>query len=317
MPDVKVGTIESWQNPSPILATFRLRPEAGRRFPDYEAGQYFALRREDCRLTRRIVGADGLPRYVTDHDDSGAAKHGRVTHSYSIASAPSETAEKGYLEFYVVLERDELGEPGRLTESIFRSGPAPGGTLTYVNRIVGDFKLVNRGRGVRNVLLVGTGTGLAPFRSMIKQLHGKAAEGDAAGGTRYTLLHTNRTRAELAYHDELLEIERAGYLDFVYIGSVSRPTSGDMQDGGIGRGRANNLLRHALGMPLKEQQDLDDAAAHGQDLAHVRVAVENVTGLALPQHVSAGDLRERLDPASTVILTCGNPGLMADIEFIA
>jgi len=62
MPDVKVGTIESWQNLSPILATFRLRPEAGSRFPDYEAGQYIALRREDCRLTRRIVGADGLPR---------------------------------------------------------------------------------------------------------------------------------------------------------------------------------------------------------------------------------------------------------------
>ncbi|HEY3158436.1 MAG TPA: hypothetical protein VGJ78_05695 [Vicinamibacterales bacterium] len=317
MPDFKVGTIESWQNLSPILATFRLRPEAGSRFPDYEAGQYIALRREDCRLTRRIVGADGLPRYVTDHHESGAVRRGPVTHSYSIASAPFETAERGYLEFYVVLEADELGEPGRLTESMFRIGPAPGGTLTYVNRIVGDFTLVKRTRGIRSVLLVGTGTGLAPFRSMITQLHGKAAQGDVADGARYTLLHANRTRAELAYHDELVEIERTGLLDFVYIGSVSRPTSEDMRDAGIGRGRANNLLRHALGMPVKEQQDLDEADARGEDLARSRAALEHVTAPALPRHVSAGDLRERLDPACTVILTCGNPALMADIEFIA
>src|SRR5882762_9046136 len=271
MPDVKVGTIESWQNLSPILATFRLRPEAGSRFPDYEAGQYIALRREDCRLTRRIVGADGLPRYVTDHDDSGAAKHGRVTHSYSIASAPFETAEKGYLVFYVVLERDELGEPGRLTESMFRIGPAPGGTLTYVNRIVGDFTLVKRARAVRSVLLVGTGTGLAPFRSMIE---------------------------ELAYHEELLEIEAARRVDFVYVASVSRPTSRDLLDPTIGRGRANNVLRYVFGMPPREQQGA-------------------ATEPTLPRHVTADDVRRRLDPACTVILTCGNPALMADIEFIA
>jgi ferredoxin-NADP reductase len=298
MPDAKVGTIESWQNLSPILATFRLRPEAGSRFPDYEAGQYIALRREDCRLTRRIVGADGLPRYVTDHDDSGAAKHGRVTHSYSIASAPFETAEKGYLEFYVVLERDELGEPGRLTESMFRIGPAPGGTLTYVNRIVGDFTLVKRARAVRSVLLVGTGTGLAPFRSMIKELDFKASDGGTNDGISYTLIHTNRSREELAYHEELLEIEAARRVDFVYVASVSRPSSSDLLDPTIGRGRANNVLRYVFGMPPREQQGA-------------------ATEPALPRHVTADDVRRRLDPACTVILTCGNPALMADIEFIA
>src|SRR2546423_15301069 len=97
MPDVKIGTVESWQNLSPILATFRLRPEAGSRFPDYEAGQYIALRRGDCRLTRRIVGPDGLPPYVTDHDESGAAGPGPGPHPSSLAPAPSETRERGYL----------------------------------------------------------------------------------------------------------------------------------------------------------------------------------------------------------------------------
>ena len=298
MAELKSGRIIEWHRLSPVLSLFRVVALDSSPFPGYQAGQYIALRREDCRLTRRIVGADGLPRYVTDHDDSGAAKHGRVTHSYSIASAPFETAEKGYLEFYVVLERDELGEPGRLTESMFRIGPAPGGTLTYVNRIVGDFTLVKRARAVRSVLLVGTGTGLAPFRSMIKELDFKASDGGTDDGISYTLIHTNRSREELAYHEELLEIEAARRVDFVYVASVSRPTSRDLLDPTIGRGRANNVLRYVFGMPPREQQGA-------------------ATEPTLPRHVTADDVRRRLDPACTVILTCGNPALMADIEFIA
>ena len=123
MAELKVGQIVDWRSLSSILATFRLRPATGSRFPDYEPGQYIALRREGCRLTRRIVGEDGRPRYVTDLDVSGTPKRGAVTHSYSIASAPFTTRQEEYLEFYVVLETDERGELGRLTESLFRTGP--------------------------------------------------------------------------------------------------------------------------------------------------------------------------------------------------
>src|SRR6266850_4539699 len=131
MAELHVGAVVEWRRLSPILATFRLMPASGSRFPDYEAGQYIALRREDCRLTKRIAGERILPHYVTDLDESGKAKRGPVTHSYSIASAPFETREKGYLEFYVVLERDERGEPGRLTESLFQIHPASDGAVTY------------------------------------------------------------------------------------------------------------------------------------------------------------------------------------------
>lgn len=317
MADLKVGTVVQWQSLSPILATFRLMPASGTRFPDYEAGQYMALRRGDCRLTRRIAGPDGRPQYVTDLDQSGHAKRGPVTHSYSIASAPFETSEKGYLEFYIILERDELGQPGRLTESLFRISPGLDGTLIYANRIVGDFTLAKRASGFRSVFWVGTGTGLAPFISMIKELHFRASESGTSDGVQYTLLHTNRTREELGYHEELLEIEASGRFDFVYVPTVSRPTSQDLLDPRIGRGRANNLLRHVLGMPLKEQQDLDEAVANGQDVSGQRAALEKVTAPALPQHISRDDLLQRLHPAGTVILTCGNPSLMADIRYIA
>ena len=297
MAELKVGTIVDWQPLSTILSTFRLMPAPGSRFPDYEAGQYIALRREDCRLTKRITDPNGVVRYVTDLDESGNPKHGPVMHSYSIASGPFETRKSGYLEFYVILEQDALGEPGRLTESLFRVGSEAGAALTYVNRIVGDFTLAKRAAGVRNVFWVGTGTGVAPFVSMIKELHFKASQGSPPDGVQYTLLHANRTTEELGYHEELLRIEASRRFDFAYIPTVSRPTSRDLEDPGLGRGRANNVLRHLLGMPPKEQQGL--------------------VAPVLPRHIALDEVRQRLEPGCTVILTCGNPSLMADIKYIA
>jgi len=59
MPDIRTGTVVEWRQLSPVLATFRLAPEDGHAFPSYEAGQYMALRREDCRLTRKVKAPDG------------------------------------------------------------------------------------------------------------------------------------------------------------------------------------------------------------------------------------------------------------------
>jgi ferredoxin-NADP reductase len=297
--ELKVGTVVDWRPLSSILATFRLMPEAGSRFPDYEPGQYIALRRENCRLTKKIAGPDGHPRYVTDLDAAGVPKRGTVTHSYSIASAPFQTQEKGYLEFYVVLETDEEAQPGRLTDSLFRISDPSDSRLTYMDRIVGDFTLSKRAGGFSSVCFIGTGTGLAPFVSMVEQLHYEASKGGSQGRVQYTLIHANRTYEELAYHQELLAIEAFHLLDFVYVASVSRPTTRDLEDPFIGRGRANNLLRHTLGMPVKEQQDL------------------KVTAPALPRNISASALRQRLAAERSVILTCGNPSVMADVKYIA
>ena len=316
MADLKVGSVTHWQKLSPILAVFRLMPERGSRFPDYKPGQYIALRRDDCRLTKKATGADGQSHYVTDLDSDGQPKRGAVTHSYSIVSAPFETKEQEYLEFYVVLEMDEFGEPGRLSGSMFAMHPPADDKIRYVNRIVGDFTIDHRANGRSSVMFVGTGTGLAPFMSMIRQRHRDASEG-RTDGVQYTLLHANRTYEELAFHQELLGIEASRRFDFLYLPSVSRPTARDIGDPGLGRGRANNLLRHIFGMPSKEEQELDEMLARGEDSSRARAALQKTTAPALPKHVTLSGLHQRLDPARTVVLTCGNPSLMEDIKYIA
>jgi ferredoxin-NADP reductase len=315
MAEKKVGTVVYWRRLSEILAVFRMAPQDSP-FPEYKAGQYIALSRDDCWLTRRVIGPDGRPHYEHLLDESGAPRRGSVTHSYSICSAPFETRERGTLEFYVVLEKDERGDPGRLTESMFRIDPPADDRIGYVNRIVGDFTLDRRAAGFRSVVWVGTGTGLAPFASMVKQLDHEAAQGPP-DGVHYTLLHANRTYQELAYHEELLAIEAARRFDFVYIPSVSRPGPRDLADPRVGKGRANNVLRHVFGMPLKEHEDLASAEAAREGVERARAALEGATRPALPAHVSRQELVNRLEPRETVILTCGNPSLMADIRTIA
>jgi ferredoxin-NADP reductase len=315
MADWKVGTAVDRRRLSPILEIFRLKPEPGSRFPDYVPGQYIALRRERCRLTRRAIGADGHERYVLDLDESGQPKIGPVTHSYSIASAPWETIEHGWLEFYVVLERDEDGTVGRLSGSFFDMG-AGDDSVSYVNRITGNFTLQHRTNSFGSVLMVGTGTGVAPFVSMVKQLHHDAVQGRLPS-VQYTLLHTNRTYEELAYHQELLDIEACSAFDFLYVPSVSRPTARDGADPRLGRGRANNLLRHMFGMPLREEDDLHAVHAAGGDDSRTRAALARTVTPALPSQISRDELLRRCEPSRTVVLTCGNPASMDDIKHVA
>jgi ferredoxin-NADP reductase len=316
MAEWKIGNVVRWERPSPLLAIFRLMPEAGGSFADYKAGQYIALRREDCRLTRRVKDPDGHVHYPTDVDPAGHEKHGVVAHSYSISSAPWETREHGYLEFYIVAETDEDGLPGRLTESLFRIDPPRDDKVSYVNRIAGDFTLEKRTAGERNVVFVGTGTGLAPFVAMLKQLHHDAGERAARSDVRYTLFHTNRTLEELAYHCELEQIEVAGRFDFMYVASVSRPSRG-MDASRVGTGRANNLLRHVLGMPMKEEEELTLAEASDGDVALHRAALERAVKPSLPGRLDLQRVQERMPAEATVVLTCGNPFSMADIKYIA
>jgi ferredoxin-NADP reductase len=316
MAEKKIGRTVRWDPLSPVLALFRVAPEDGAPFPDYKPGQYIALGRQDCFLTRRVTDAGGKVAYVPDVDDEGRPRRGPVMHSYSIASAPCETREQGWLEFYVVLEKGADEHPGRLTESLFRMQPGADDRIDYVNRIAGDFTLEKRAAGVPNVLMVGTGTGLAPFAAMIKQLDHDAREG-RRDGVRYTLLHANRTFDELAYHERLLEVEAAARFDFVYLPSVSRPSARDRDDAALAQGRGNNVLRHLLGLPLREEEDLKLAEQSGGDVALARAAVERAVRPTLPRRADREDLLRRLEPSKTVLLTCGNPSSMADIRVAA
>ena len=316
MAELKAGIVVDQRKLSSVLEIFRMQPQSGSRFPDYVAGQYIALRRDRCRLTKLVVEPEGVVRYVPDLDESGQPKLGPVTHSYSIASAPFETREHGYLEFYVVLEKADDGTLGRLSSSFFEMGPSVDDKVTYVDRITGAFTLSKTASGFGSVVMVGTGTGVAPFVSMIKHLHHEACRGSTSP-IQYTLLHTNRTYDELAYHQELLDIEASHRFDFVYVASVSRPTERDAKDPRLGQGRANNLLRHIFAMPEKEAENVETTIARGEDASRAKVALAKAVAPALPSDVSRTELVKRLDPSRSVLLTCGNPSSMEDIKYVA
>lgn len=312
MTQYKPATVVYKELISETFMRFRLMSAPGSRFPDYEAGKYITLRCDDCKLMRkRGVAGDGKPIYESEFDPWGRQTVGSLAHAYSIASAPAETAEHGWLEFFVVLEHGLHGLPGRLREELFGAKQGKNFEIAYCDRIAGNFTLSARTGGFESVFFVGTGTGITPFVSMIKDLH--AGGGD---GRSYTLLHTNRTVEELCYHEALFEIEAAGRFDFMYVPTVSRPSGQATADKRIGQGRASNVLRHILDLPTKEDEKLVNAVG---DVARAAagLALEHLVQPVLPSHLTAKGVRDRIDPARAVLLTCGNPASTADINSTA
>src|SRR6185503_4800110 len=150
-----MAKVSQWHPLSREVAIFRLKTDPGERFPDYVAGQNIQLFRE----------ADAL--------------------LYSIVSAPFETKEHDFLEFFVNRDRD------------FSQGEQ----MTFSNSASGDFTL-EKTLPFQNVLFVGTGTGVAPFVSMVRTLAKKADE-----KVTYTLLHASRNFEDLGYDKELSAVE--------------------------------------------------------------------------------------------------------------
>ena len=61
----------------------------------------------------------------------------------------------------------------------------------------------------------------------------------------------------------------------------------------------------------------DEALARGEDAAQAKQALARTVMPVLPGHVSLADLQRRVRSPKTVIVTCGNPGSMDDIEYVA
>ena len=258
----KTGTVVYKKDLSSALVIFRVNPEAGSVFPPYAAGQYIALGRDDALLTKKVgVDANGKPQFEPDLDESGQQRTGPVMHSYLIASASWETSERGFLEFYVVQETAG-GVPGRLSTVLLGMPCCEDEPVNYVDRVVGSFTLEKLVQAATRVVMVGTGTGLAPFVLMMKQLHHDSVR-SGPDHRVYTLIHTNRTAAEFAYHHTLVEIQAARSFDFLYLPTVSRPTARDVAAPVIGAGLATNVLRRIYGLPMTEEDRVAAAAVKG------------------------------------------------------
>jgi ferredoxin-NADP reductase len=125
---------------------------------------------------------------------------------YSVASAPSVAATEGY-ELYV-----RLVPVIRFTTLLWRLREGARMRLTGPK---GRFMLEPDDR--RTHLYVSTGTGLAPFVSMIRETM-------AQGNPRRTIvLHGVSHASDLGYRAELEELERSGAYPLHYVPTVSRP----------------------------------------------------------------------------------------------
>ncbi len=127
-----------------------------------------------------------------------------------------------------------------------------GGALTPLlwQRSVGDSINIKgpKGRFVlqpdgRRALFVASGTGLAPFISMIETLRGRGQSRDVV------LLHGVSYDSHLAWREQLTELEVGGGFPLRYVGTVSRPQHCPDWTGCTGRVEANiaeQLDAHAM-----------------------------------------------------------------------
>ncbi len=242
------------------LAIFRLaRPDA-EPFFEFKAGQYAQLALWDQ------PEADVRPR------------------QYSIASSPYDLDE---LEFYVLLVEEAgalgEGEPGVFTAALW--GHRVGDEVLYMPRPAGHFVL-DRTTGP-NIVAVATGTGLAPFVSMARQM-----DTDVRNGKKLerglTLVHGVSYVSDLGYKEFFERLHADPQIDFTYIPTISRPRWNPTWSDGLSAGRANDVIRLAMGEPVSSavQPEMPDPL------------------LTL--------LRDRLNPADAAVYVCGHPGMIKD-----
>jgi len=180
---------------APGLMTIRVVPD-GWELPDFTPGQYTVL---------------GLPASaprcpMADPDTTELPPDKYIRRAYSITSA---SIAKQYLEFYISLVRS-----GELTPRLFNLNI--GDRLWISGKSTGFFTL-DEVSPEKNVILAATGTGLAPYMSMIRsELTRNFRQG------RFAVIHGAYHSWDLGYHSELVTLERMSP-NFTYIPIISSP----------------------------------------------------------------------------------------------
>jgi CDP-4-dehydro-6-deoxyglucose reductase len=150
-----------------------------------------------------------------------------ITRAYSMASAPSGTNR-----FELCLNRVE---PGHLSPRLF--GMRPGDRIE-MRQPLGLFVLR---QPPRDSIFVATGTGIAPFRSML-QAHLKASS------PAFTLLFGVRYESHLLYSEELKQMA-VRYPHFRFWPTLTRPDA-------AWKGRQGRVQAH-LAEAIGERRDVD------------------------------------------------------------
>lgn len=189
---------------TPSLRTYYIQPDQA--LEPYQAGQYVTLGLESS-----------VPRSGDCLPEARPPQEGKmVLRAYSIASAGFETE---VLQFYVAHVPE-----GTLTPRLWTL--EPGDRLQVGRRITGNFTLENA--LTKTVVMVGTGTGIAPFLAMVRQ------HAAVRPDIRFVLLHGATRRCELGHHGEFRALANA-LPNFVYLPAISRPHLDPLWKGQIGR----------------------------------------------------------------------------------
>ncbi len=230
------------------LGVFRVALDSGP-VPLYQAGQYITL------------GMD--------------TPAGFVPRAYSIASCP---LDRDAYELYLVRV-----DGGALTPHLFA---APAGSPVWVMPPRGAFTLAKA--QARTVVMVATGTGLAPFLGQIRTLY-RLHEVGIPAGYRVILMHGCAYADEFGFRDELLGYAKARTtdFDFTYLTTASRPEEGHGWSDEHGAGRVNELFRSLFDLPTDSRRPV--TLPRGVDKAHLRGLI-------------------RQEPAA--LMVCGNPGMI-------
>lgn len=185
---------------TPELVILRVQPDAG--INAFEAGQYVAL-----GLPGSAPRPASFPAEAAQPDPNKLIKR-----AYSVGSSPTV---RDYYEFYVAIVPE-----GALTSRLAML--VEGDRLFCGPKVTGHFTLAPIPSSA-HLIFVATGTGLAPFTSMM------GLEGTWSAGRTITLLHGVRHLADLGYRDDLEQLAKTRAGAFSYRPFVSReapPTGG-------------------------------------------------------------------------------------------
>jgi len=205
------------------LLVLRVRPDFA--LPEFEAGQYVVL---------ALPGSQARGDYA-DPEDPPAAPEKLIKRAYSIASS---SLEGEYLEFYVALVHS-----GALTPRLFAI--REGERIWLSKKIVGMFTLADVTAG-HDVLFVATGTGLAPYLSMLR------SDYRFESGRKTVVIHGARVSWDLGYMRELTALA-ARWRDFHYLPIIDEAERDPEWPGKVGfvyeyidDGTVARLLGHEL-----------------------------------------------------------------------
>jgi ferredoxin--NADP+ reductase len=179
---------------APGLMILRIEPE-GWELPDFEPGQF------------AVLGlSPDAPRCAFSEPESAPPPAGKlVRRAYSIASS---SVAKEFLEFYVALVRS-----GAFTPRLFAL--EVGDPVWLSPKVTGMFTLAEVPED-SNLVLIATGTGLAPYMSMIRT---RTLRDE---GRRVSVIHGAKHSWDLGYRSELLALCRA-HPGFRYLPTITEP----------------------------------------------------------------------------------------------